>query len=571
MTTTGVRVELEREPQQTESGYARDGGATLNGGARGQVQALLANGTREPQPYAAVIRDHPASRSEILSLLQQTIGHTAVRAIVEILRSASTPAESSAAHQPVQTASVAPAAPTPTTAHAGVSSAIATPAASPSPIATIAPTTSTSTATPHAIIHQGAATFETIEHTRVELHQAGEGKVLSDIRAFKLQFDPHWLKQLQTKLQVGDATGAFNTETLRAMRDVTGEKLNAARITNHAFLEELGKKFGVDGDPFLPELDAKGHAEPDLNKTDPADIAAQAIGYADYDTYYEKAMHKVTFLGVRLDQNHSDGRAHPLLAARIAAAEAYLVQRFGSNEKAIAGTGWSKQGNAAYGTDSAAHDPNDPKSHMHTMGMAMDIDAGMNPYTMPKGDNAGADWITWFYQTGFELGHRLGFGGDALNLESLYAEGKDMSSEELHEHMLASSKSFARTVELSEKSDEEIKAALQTAKPPFADGAGEKDIPSLIEKWFHPAKKLFHDSKAGARKFHETMTESKELVVALRDAAGLNWGGTEMSAGQNGDFMHFDTRNDSTGHTVFQAGFDAQRSRKAKAKETKSK
>jgi hypothetical protein len=37
------------------------------------------------QPYAAVIRSHPASRNEIMNLLQQTIGHTAVRAIVQLL------------------------------------------------------------------------------------------------------------------------------------------------------------------------------------------------------------------------------------------------------------------------------------------------------------------------------------------------------------------------------------------------------------------------------------------------------------------------------------------------------
>jgi hypothetical protein len=70
------------------------------------------------------------------------------------------------------------------------------------------------------------------------------------------------------------------------------------------------------------------------------------------------------------------------------------------------------------------------------------------------------------------------------------------------------------------------------------------------------------------------MTESKELVVALRDAAGLNWGGTEMSMGQNGDFMHFDTRNDGLGGKIYQAGYEAQKARKkdlaAKAKSAKN-
>jgi hypothetical protein len=38
--------------------------------------------------------------------------------------------------------------------------------------------------------------------------------------------------------------------------------------------------------------------------------------------------------------------------------------------------------------------------------------------------------------------------------------------------------------------------------------------------------------------------------VALRDVAGLAWGGTEMSTIQNGDFMHFDCRNDEFGKAV---------------------
>ncbi len=476
----------------------------------------------------------------------------------------STPTPDPSAHAETQTPTQAAAAPAPVA-----------PVAKPLPQAPPAqvinqPAATTQTVTPHAVIHPGAETFETIQHTQVEIHQKGEGKILSDIRAFKQQFDPHWLIQLQQKLQVGDATGAFNTETLRAMRDVTGEHLDAKKITNETFLVALGARLGVEGEPFRAEVDALGHDERDLTKTDPADLAAQSIGYADYDTYYATALTPVKFLGVSLVQGSSDGQAHPLLASRIAAAEAYLIQRFGSAEKAITGTGWSKRAGAAYATSNAAHDTKDPKSHMHTMGMAMDIDPGVNPYTMPKGDGPAADWITWFYQTGFELGHRLGYGGDALNLDSLLEEGQQMSSEELHEHMLASSQSFARTVELSEQSDDDIKAALLAAREPYTDGPGDKGIPSLMEKWFHPAKKMFHDAKSGERKFHETMTESKELIVALRDAAGLNWGGTEMSAGQNGDFMHFDTRNDSIGHTVYKAGYDAQQDRKAKqAKEAK--
>jgi len=72
------------------------------------------------------------------------------------------------------------------------------------------------TPTPHAIQDPKAATFETIQHTRVQVNHDDDGKVETEIRKFKHQFNPVWLKALQEKLSVGDATGAFNTETLRA-------------------------------------------------------------------------------------------------------------------------------------------------------------------------------------------------------------------------------------------------------------------------------------------------------------------------------------------------------------------
>lgn len=44
---------------------------------------------------------------------------------------------------------------------------------------------------------------------------------------------------------------------------------------------------------------------------------------------------------------------------------------------------------------------------------------------------------------------------------------------------------------------------------------------------------------------------SMDLLVALRDVAGLAWGGTEMSSVENGDFMHFDCRQTQFGDAVY--------------------
>ncbi|HET9990516.1 MAG TPA: SH3 domain-containing protein, partial [Kofleriaceae bacterium] len=142
------------------------------------------------------------------------------------------------------------------TNHADTPPPVAAPVTAPSAVVTTTPpTTAPATATPHAIVHPGAATFETIEHTRVEVNQGDEGDVLGYIRGYKQQFDPHWLLLVQKQLQVGDATGAFNTETLRAIRDTMGHKLTGAQITDHAFLVGLGTKLKVEGEPYRTEVD----------------------------------------------------------------------------------------------------------------------------------------------------------------------------------------------------------------------------------------------------------------------------------------------------------------------------
>lgn len=49
----------------------------------------------------------------------------------------------------------------------------------------------------------------------------------------------------------------------------------------------------------------------------------------------------------------------------------------------------------------------------------------------------------------------------------------------------------------------------------------------------------------------ESLTNhSQELLIALRDVAGLAWGGAEMSGNENGDFMHIDCRQDNFGRVL---------------------
>ncbi len=50
------------------------------------------------------------------------------------------------------------------------------------------------------------------------------------------------------------------------------------------------------------------------------------------------------------------------------------------------------------------------------------------------------------------------------------------------------------------------------------------------------------------------MNLNEEMVIALRDVAGLAWGGAEIAPAENGDMMHFDCRTTAFGNSVYEAG-----------------
>src|SRR5439155_5396248 len=75
---------------------------------------------------------------------------------------------------------------------------------------------------------------------------------------------------------------------------------------------------------------------------------------------------------------------HKYLAARLHAADAYLRQRAHQINPDLAAkgdagirevVGWTGRGNAAY-----AHQPSEPNTHQHSMGLAIDIDKDQNVY-----------------------------------------------------------------------------------------------------------------------------------------------------------------------------------------------
>jgi hypothetical protein len=268
------------------------------------------------------------------------------------------------------------------------------------------------------------------------------------------------------------------------------------------------------------------------------------VGYASF-AEYRSGWTVIKFLGRTLGPPNGggSGRGHPYLAARVHAAEAFLRQRHPGvdDEGVIRAIGWNGKGNAAYGDEIGTQ-----QSHQHTMGLAIDIDPAHNPYIFNEtATGLPHDQAMWWiakFEAMFKAATRI-FGGEPIKPDTLMAWSKTSSSEELIQRVQATSNAFAKYVELSKKPKEEILATLAHAG--YGADEANAELPNVQK-----AEELFH--KGGGRQYAKTITNiQEELLVALRDVAGLSWGGTEMSMRENGDFMHFDCRDTDFGRAVY--------------------
>lgn len=382
--------------------------------------------------------------------------------------------------------------------------------------------------------------FTTLSGNVIAKTTAKEAAVLNALRASPRRFDPAWLVVAQRNLGVVDVTGAMNTETLRAMRTRSGnQSLGVDGILNEAFLTGI-----APGTPFFEAENGFSDAAADPRARTPADQAAQAVGYASFAAYKADWV-AIRFLGKTLGPPNGggSGRGHPYLAARVQAAEAFLRQRHPGldDDGVIRAIGWNGKGNAAYADEIGTE-----TSHQHTMGLAIDIDPAHNPYVFNEtGTGLPHDQAMWWIET-FEEMFRTAtriYGGEAITPATLMDWSKKSSSEELIQRVQATSSAFRQYLELSRRPEREILAALTGAG--YSDAEARAELPNVQR-----AESLFH--RGGGRQHASTITNIQaDLLVALRDVAGLSWGGTEMSMRENGDFMHFDCRDTEFGRVVY--------------------
>jgi hypothetical protein len=366
-----------------------------------------------------------------------------------------------------------------------------------------------------------------------------EAKVLNAVRGLAKRFDPAWLSAAQSKLGVSDPTGAFTTETLRAMRRFAADPaLGAKSIEKLDFLQSIHP-----GQPFLAAESGHARQAADTSKDTPADRTAQALGYASYSAY-KKTWVSIELLGVKLR-----GNGHPHLAARMNAANAYLRNRHaGLSDEEIRGViGWNAEGNAAYAAEASSG-----LAHVHTMGIALDINRAQNPWIFrgktKHNGNESDDW----YEKFFKIVTRI-YGGNPLSAKKLQQLGNESSTEELHAEIAATSQATEKYLELCKADQETQRATL--AKAGFSDAEIRELLPKMPMHF-----KIFHNKDRKQTNAKSITDISSDLLIALRDAAGLAWGGTDFpGANEQGDFMHFDCRADSWGASVYRLGLSESR------------
>jgi hypothetical protein len=415
---------------------------------------------------------------------------------------------------------------------------------SPAPAPRPAPTSAAPLAAEH---HDPANEFATASGNSIAKTTPKEAEVLNKIRREPRRVDPRWLATAQHNLGVADATGAFNTETLRAMRErAHNPTLAAAGIMDEAFLVSI-----APGTPFHEgtEIGTLAHNQPPTaSATSAKDRTAQAMGYASFAAYRGAwGDEPVTFLG-----NDFRTPAHPYLRARISVAETYLRNRVKSPEgrnlddvgitKAL---NWNGMGNASY-----AHEPGNQMTHQHAMGLAIDIDPGQNPYLFDH-SVANADFWVGLFEHLFRHATKL-YGGEPLSAATMNQWSQQCSTEELFQRVSASSQSFAQMLALSERARGDESATGEIWRKLAPAGYEGEALKTAVHE-VAVADHHFHQQQGRASAKAPTNL-TQEMVIALRDVAGLAWGGTEMSSIENGDFMHFDCRLTDFGHAVYEAG-----------------
>lgn len=384
-----------------------------------------------------------------------------------------------------------------------------------------------------------------------KLTQQGVIAASKAMRAATPRWEPTWLMAVQDKLGVSTA-GGFSEAFIRAIADdqrLRGVKLPDGRLDTHGTTEALSKRFGLDpakawmdtSEVPLPDKgDRKGKGKGKKRKPKTAaEMAVIKAGYAGNWKEWTGALLTRDFLGQPI-------KGRPELHKRLMAAEAYLVAKEpGLDAKALG----KKMG--AAGTRSDYRRPRKHSSSMHSFGVAFDLGIADNPWILGQDPNkdkpedmraqANRDTKRVIAHATLFLGY-----GEKLSVASLARMGSQTTTDELADRLGSTSDALERYRAMA-GDDAAIAAQYErgSAKVKKRSLAWWKKTIAKDDKRLKGRGTRTNWDRKGTKN-EGFMTYRKELIVALRDIAGLAWGGCDLG-NDSGDMMHWDMRSTDFG------------------------
>lgn len=353
-------------------------------------------------------------------------------------------------------------------------------------------------------------------------------------------FAPDWVGKLQAAI---DAPVSYVMDGPTIQKVAEFQAANGLKVTGFLRKDTLPKL--LERFPALAEAKGSEHKREAPGKDAGADTSGDPIedkavracqlgtGMRDYVSKFQKG----TFLGGPVT-----GR--PEFLARLGAARRYLELKIGKPDAQV-----GKQLGSSVSNSYRPSSPGSPQAY-HGIGQALDIDSSRNPWVVgnPQAKAANEGTTSIIRHASTLMGH-----GEAFDAATLSKWAQSMPTEELFDK-LESSNTALREYRQIANDPAAIKAQFEArmARPKPMTGDEAK-----LEYWLKKVP-LHHKMLLGEKSnWHAQdenlgfMDQSKELVVALRDVAGLRWGATDMGESQSSDMMHWDNHNDGDAHRLW--------------------
>ena len=255
-------------------------------------------------------------------------------------------------------------------------------------------------------------------------------------------------------------------------------------------------------------------------------------------------MSETRFLGWRV-------AGHPVFLTKLNEAEARLRQQHPelANEQLLPGTGAGGRGSPV-GTPEGLRTQwraDESTLSYHVFGMAVDINAGQNPW-ITSGSNPRAEWTIWRAAWLMGGGARAVWSAESSRWSAELPRSSEGASRTLFQRFQQSTQAVADYFRLLDDPEELARKVAALGAPPTGPEHAYQPTPPSVETLAAKDEAAWRtvigsdrDRWPEAQRATGFMNLNEELVVALREV-GLSWGASDMGPRESGDFMHFDLR-----------------------------